>query len=171
MKIKFYGNSCFNIVDGGFSVVTDPNDKLQESLKADVVTISQDDSKHNNKAAVAGEPKVLNWPGEYEVSGVHIQGIASFHNPKDAKEQKENTIFMCNINGIDVCHLGGLGTKLTPEQLEQIPVADHLGIKRPHAGVGTGPEMLFNRLPPQFGVLGPLLLRLVSRVGQNHFHA
>jgi len=97
-------------------------------MKASVVTISQPTPEHNNSAAVQGEPRVFNWPGEYEVGGVHIMGIASFHNPKDDKEQEENTIFTFDVNGIRMCHLGVLGTKLIPEQLEQIGDVDVLFI-------------------------------------------
>ena len=128
MKIKFYGNSCFSITEGGFSAITDPHNKLSGAPKANVVTISQSSPEHSNSAAVQGEPKVFNWPGEYEVGGVHIMGTASFHNPKEAKKQDENTIFTFDINGIHLCHLGVLGTKLIPEQLEQIGDVDVLFI-------------------------------------------
>ena len=69
---------------------------------------------------------VLNWPGEYETKGVHFKGIHSFHNQKEDKEQLENTIFTINFNGIRLCHLGAQGTKLTPEQLEQVGGTDIL---------------------------------------------
>jgi len=128
MKIKFYGNSCFSVSNGNFTIISDPHDKLKNPLKADIVTISQNDPKHNIKAVIQGEPKVFDWPGEYEVGGVHMQGIASFHNTKDDKEQKENTIFTFEINGVHFCHLGQLGTKLIPEQLEQIGDVDVLFI-------------------------------------------
>lgn len=128
MKIKFYGNSCFSINDSGFTAVTDPHSKLKASLKANVVTVSQGNPDHSNIGAVQGEPKIFNWPGEYEVGGVHMQGVASFHNPKEAKKQEENTIFTFELNGIRFCHLGGLGTKLIPEQLEQIGDVDVLFI-------------------------------------------
>jgi len=128
MKIKFYGNSCFSVSDGNFTIISDPHDKLKNPLKANVVVISQNDPKHNNKAVIQGDPKVFDWPGEYEVGGVHMQGIASFHNVKEDKEQMENTIFTFEINGVHFCHLGQLGTKLIPEQLEQIGDVDVLFI-------------------------------------------
>ena len=75
---------------------------------------------------VEGEPRVFNWPGEYETGGIHFKGIHSFHNPKESKEQKENIIFHYTWNGIRFCHLGGQGTKLTPEQLEKVGDVDVL---------------------------------------------
>ena len=135
MKIKFYGNECFVISDGGFTAVTDPHKDLKVQIKANMVTVSQNDDEHNNSAAIAGEPKIFNWPGEYETGGVHIQGISSFHNTKEDKEQNENTIFTIKLNGLHICHLGGIGTKLTSEQLENIGDVDVLFL--PVAGKGT----------------------------------
>ena len=129
MKIKFHGNSCFSINDKDFNIVTDPHDKLaDDSLSANVITVSQNNSNHKNTNAVSGEPKVFNWPGEYETGGIHLKGISSFHNPKEELEQKENTVFKIILNGIHICHLGNLGTKLIPEQLEEVSDVDILFI-------------------------------------------
>jgi L-ascorbate metabolism protein UlaG (beta-lactamase superfamily) len=125
MKIKFYGNTCFSIGDSSLTLITDPHEKIS-SLKANAVTVSQKDPSHNNVSAIQGDPKILDWPGEYEVSGINIQGIASFHNAKEDKEQKENTIFCFSLNGVSFCHLGCIGTKPTPEQLEDIGDVDVL---------------------------------------------
>ena len=132
MDIKFYGQACFSIEDSGFTVVTDP---FQEEiglkvpdLKANVVTVSHDSPAHNNAASVGGSPKIFSWPGEYETGGVHFKCIHSFHNPKEDEEQLENNITVIHFNGIRLCHLGAQGTKLTPEQLEQVGDADILFI-------------------------------------------
>jgi len=131
MQIKFHGHSCLSIKND-ILVVMDPYDDSTgltlPSLKADVVTVSHNDPHHNNSSAIDGEPKIFNWPGEYETGGSHFKGIASFHNTKDDVEQKENTIFIFNLDGIRFCHLGALGTKLTPEQLDQIGDVDILFI-------------------------------------------
>jgi len=132
MEIKYHGHACFYIKDKDFVLVTDPYDdsgglKLP-SLKATVVTSGYNDPQHNNTSAVEGDPKVFNWPGEYETSSVHFKGVTSFHNSKEDEEQKENTIFTIELNGIGLCHLGALGTKLTPEQLEDIGDVDILFI-------------------------------------------
>jgi len=132
MQIKFHGHSCFSVKDGDFTLVTDPYDESTglklPVLKANVVTVSHKHPHYNNVSAVQGEPKVFNWPGEYETAGIHFRGIVSFHNTKEDKEQKENTIFKADLNGIHLCHLGSLGTKLTPEQLESVGDVDILFI-------------------------------------------
>ena len=134
MKIFFHGNTCFSINDSNFTVVTDPHSKVSD-LTANVVTISNKENDSHNVEAVTGERKVFDWPGEYEIGGVHFQGIASFHNPKESAEQKENTVFKMELNGVHLCHLGSLGTALTAEQIEEIGDVDILFL--PVGGKGT----------------------------------
>ncbi|MBU0705608.1 MBL fold metallo-hydrolase [Patescibacteria group bacterium] len=124
MEIKFYGHACFSVTEGGVTLVTDP---FQEeiglklpTLSADAVTVSHNASPYNNVDAVEGDPKVFSWPGEYETRGIHFKMIHSFHNQKEDKEQLENNITVINWANIRLCHLGAQGTKLTPEQLEQV---------------------------------------------------
>jgi L-ascorbate metabolism protein UlaG (beta-lactamase superfamily) len=89
-------------------------------LSADAVTISHNSPPHNNVDVVEGDPKIFSWPGEYETKGIHFKLIHSFHNQKDDKEQLENNVTVINWANIRLCHLGAQGTKLTPEQLEQV---------------------------------------------------
>lgn len=139
MKIKFHGHACFSISDGDFTLVTDPySDETgmkMPKVKATVVSVSHKHPHHSNVKGVEGEPRVFNWPGEYETGGVHFRGIPSFHAPKEAAEQTENTIFTYNLKGIRLCHLGDIGTKLTPEQLDQVGDIDILFV--PIGGVDT----------------------------------
>ncbi len=128
MKINFHGNACFTVKEGDFTLVSDPHNKIKEPLPAGVVTVSSDDPEHSHLGSVKNDPKVFSWPGEYETGGVHMKGIATFRNAKEAAEQKENTVFKVEINDVHLCHLGSLGTKLTPEQLEQIGDVDILFI-------------------------------------------
>ncbi len=132
MNIKFHGHSCVSIEDKDFTIVTDPYDEStglkMPNLKANVVTVSYKDPHHSNVESVEGGPRVFSWPGEYETGGAHFKGVTSFHNSKEDAEQKENIIFTCELNGINLCHLGALGTKLTPEQLEQVGDVDILFI-------------------------------------------
>lgn len=130
MEIKFYGHACFSITHGGITVVTDPfqNEiglKLPK-LKADAITISHNAPPYNNVDGVEGDPKLFSWPGEYETKNIHFKLIHSFHNPKEDEEQLENSITVIHWDDISLCHLGAQGTKLTPEQLEQVGDVDIL---------------------------------------------
>ena len=83
MEITWLGHSCFRLRGKDATVVTDPCDKKTgyniSRPTADIVTVSHDHPAHNNVAGVAGTPRVIQGPGEFEVSGVLIQGIPTFH--------------------------------------------------------------------------------------------
>lgn len=104
--------------------------------QANVVTVSHNHYDHNNREALSGDPLVIDGPGEYEIKGVEIKGIFSFHDDKEGKERGVNTIYTITIEGIKICHLGDLGqAKLTAEQLGKIDGADILMV--PVGGVYT----------------------------------
>ena len=142
MTISWYGHSCFKISNqGGHSIIiTDPFDKkiglTPPRGNADVVTISHDHYDHNNIKAISGELFVVNGPGEYEVKGIRITGISSYHDKKQGEERGLNTIYLIEVDDIKICHLGDMGQeKLTDKQLESIGDVDILMI--PVDGVYT----------------------------------
>lgn len=133
MVITWYGQSCFKIQSGETVVFTDPFDKeiglTPPRGQANIVTISHEHHDHNNSEALSGEPLVVKGPGEYESLGVEIKGVFSFHDDKEGKERGVSTIYIIEIEGIKICHLGDLGqSKLTAEQIEEIDGVDILMI-------------------------------------------
>lgn len=129
MDITWYGLSCFRITERGqISVVTDPfSDAIglpAPSLKADVVTISHDVPGHNNVEVVKGTPYVLYGPGEYEVGGIFIMGIA-LHNTQEEAPGR-NVGYMIEYENLTVLHLGDLDH--VPEQsvIEEIGIVNVL---------------------------------------------
>lgn len=122
MEISWYGYACFRIKERGIAIVTDPYDESLgyqvPRLRADVVTVSHPHPTHNNVTAVRGRRKVFDSPGEYEVQGVFITGIATYHDRKQGQEKGKNTVFLFDFDGITVCHLGSLGHPLTQAQTE-----------------------------------------------------
>ena len=137
-KIYWAGQSCFQISvsnsrDHSADIVIDPFDEKVglkvPNLSADIVLVSHDHHDHNNLSAIKGDPLVINGPGEYEVKGIFIQGIPSFHDDKGGKEKGKNTIYIIEAEDLRFCHLGDLGQKeLTDEQLEKIDGIDVLMI-------------------------------------------
>jgi L-ascorbate metabolism protein UlaG (beta-lactamase superfamily) len=69
---------------------------------------------------------VITGPGEYEIKGVLIIGIATFHDSDGGKVRGKNTVYLIEIDGITVCHLGDLGHVLTTEQVEEVDDVDVL---------------------------------------------
>jgi len=145
-KVYWAGQSCFEISvsnsrDHEATIVIDPFSEeftglKLPNLKADIVLITHDHKDHNNVKDVKGEPFVIAGPGEYEVKGVFIQGIPSFHDDVNGKEKGNNTIYVFEAEDIKFCHLGDLGQKqLTDEQLEKIDSVDVLMISVGGVGV------------------------------------
>lgn len=137
-KIMWAGQSCFNISvsnsrDHTADIVIDPFDEKiglkVPNFSADILLVSHQHYDHNNTKAVKGTPFFIEGPGEYEVKGVFIQGISSFHDNKEGKERGFNTIYTIEAEGLRFCHLGDLGqSQLTDEQLEKIGNVDVLMI-------------------------------------------
>mgnify|MGYP000465730420 CR=1 FL=1 len=96
-------------------------------VEADVLLVSHQHHDHNNVKGVGGNPFLIEGPGEYEIRGIFIQGVPSFHDSKEGKERGRNTIYTIDAEDMRICHLGDLGQKeLTPEQLDKIDNVDIL---------------------------------------------
>ena len=125
MKIQYLGHSCFKLTEStGTTVVADPYGEigydLPEDLSADAVSISHNHFDHNNAAAVKGKPTVLNKEGFYDLPGVEIVAIKSYHDEVEGAKRGDNLIFKFRMDGLDICHLGDLGEECSAELLELI---------------------------------------------------
>jgi L-ascorbate metabolism protein UlaG (beta-lactamase superfamily) len=132
MDINWYGQSCFKIKGKTASLVIDPFDpeftglKLPKDLEADVILSTHPHQDHNFLQAVSGNHLAVTGPGEYEISGVSITGIGTYHDAASGADKGINTVYQIVIDGINVVHLGDLGHLLTEEQVSQIDAADIL---------------------------------------------
>ncbi len=137
-KILWAGQSCFQISvsnskDHSADIVIDPFDEelglKVPNFSADILLVTHQHHDHNNRKAVKGEPFLIDGPGEYEIKGVFVQGIPSFHDDKEGKERGQNTIYTIEAEDMRFCHLGDLGQKqLTDEQIDKIGAVDILMI-------------------------------------------
>ncbi len=129
MEITWYGLSCFRITERGMaSVVTDPYDPEiglpPLKLKADIVTISHDAPGHSFLKAIRGERRAIDGPGEYEIGGVFVTGIAmTAKNGKKGKGDK-NIIYVIDYDGLTVAHLGDLSYVPSQSQIENLGTVD-----------------------------------------------
>lgn len=145
MQISWKGQSCFQIIatpnkNSQIKIVIDPFSEevglRVPKLEADVLLVSHDHDDHNNVKAVSGSPFLISGPGEYEIKGVFVQGVPSFHDNSQGKERGQNTIYSLETEDIRICHLGDLGQdELTDDQLEKIGDVDILII--PVGGIST----------------------------------
>ncbi len=133
MVVTWYGQSCFKIQSGETVIFADPFSKdiglTPPRGQAHIVTVSHQHHDHNNTESLSGEPLIIDGPGEYETKGINIKGILSFHDDNEGKKLGTNTIYVIEVEGIKICHLGDLGQKkLTDEQVEKIDEVDILMI-------------------------------------------
>ncbi len=139
MDITWLGHSCFRIKGSHATVITDPYPPtLGYSLgkvAARVVTISHQHPGHSYVQGISDEPRVVAGPGEYEIGGVLIIGIPTFHDGTGGKERGKNTAYLMEIDEVTVCHLGDIGHVLTTEQAEELDNVDVLLL--PVGGVST----------------------------------
>ena len=130
MDITWLGHSCFRLKGSHATIITDPySPELGYSLgktNAGIVTVSHQHPGHNYVQGIGGQPRVIKGPGEYEISGVLIIGIATFHDGDGGKTRGKNTVYLMEIDEIAVCHLGDLGHVLSGEQVEEIDSVDVL---------------------------------------------
>ena len=134
MIITWQGHACFKIQDktgtDSITLMTDPYDKSVglklPNLEADIVTISHEHADHNNRAAFRGQPYIIDSVGEYDIKGVMIEGVKSFHDDKNGAERGDNIIYRIEMDGITICHLGDLGHVLDNKQLERLEGIDIL---------------------------------------------
>ena len=139
MEVTWLGHSCFKLKGSQATVITDPySPDLGYKLgkpSARIVTVSHQHPGHSYIQGIGGQPKLVKGPGEYEISGVLILGIATFHDGERGKKRGKNTVYHMEIDEISVCHLGDLGHVLTGEQVEDIDNVDVLLL--PVGGVST----------------------------------
>ncbi len=144
MDITYHGHSCFKIKSKEGIVVMDPYDDYigmsLSKLSADVVTSSHDHKDHRSLDRVKPTTKreevfAITHPGEYEVGGISVFGVPTFHDDSQGSERGANIIFTVVVEGIRVCHLGDLGHELTDTQKTEVGDVDVLLV--PVGGVYT----------------------------------
>ena len=98
----------------------------EPKLSADILLVSHDHFDHSNAAAVSGDPRVVDSPGEYEYRGVMIEGISTYHDGKQGADRGRNTVFSFTLEGVHFVHLGDLGHALDEETVERLGDVDVL---------------------------------------------
>lgn len=139
MEITYIAHSCFKIKGQNLTIITDPYDdsigyKVQK-LKGDLLLISHSHSDHDNTDSVSDVRMTLTSPGEYEIAGVSIVALPTFHDDKMGADRGKNVIYHISIDGFSILHLGDLGHELSKDTLERLPEVDILMV--PVGGVYT----------------------------------
>lgn len=133
LTFEWYGQACFKIKNSS-TIVTDPHNGETVGLNppptnvAELITIS-----HGHHDHASGEDLVVQQgsvtvrdSGEYSIKGVKGKGIHSYHDKAEGAKRGENIIFVFELAGTRVCHLGDLGHDLAQEDVEEIRPVDVL---------------------------------------------
>jgi len=139
LEITWLGHSCFRIKGKDAIVITDPcHPSLGYTLgklDADIVTLSHFHPGHSYSEAITSEFKEIRGPGEYELKGIFITGIATFHDSEQGNKLGRNTVYVLEMDGITLCHMGDLGHLPASQLMEAIGDVDVLFL--PVGGVST----------------------------------
>ena len=130
MDVTWLGHGCFRLRGRGAAVVTDPYPpaiglKLAR-MDAESVTISHEHDNHNFTQVVRDGAYEIRGPGEYEVAGVSVIGIPTYHDAEKGAKHGRNTVYLIEIDDVRVCHLGDLGHKLDDAESEAVASPDVL---------------------------------------------
>ncbi|MBC7326950.1 MBL fold metallo-hydrolase [bacterium] len=123
MKILWLGHACFLITSSsGLRIITDPYEPnigyapVNES--ADIVTVSHDHFDHNAVKEVKGNPEIVRKSAT--VKGITFKGVELFHDDARGSKRGRNTVFVFNVDGINICHMGDLGHIPSTDQLREL---------------------------------------------------
>lgn len=110
MIITRFGAAFVKVQQGdtifAFNPISREHDPKAAKFGADAALISLRDPMFNGSDNVSfgsKEPMIIDGPGEYETGGVFVRGF-----PSEGPDGKINTIYTTIIDGIRLCHLGGL---------------------------------------------------------------
>jgi len=120
MEITWLGQSCIRLDSRNIVLIADPYESndgaFMPPTPAHIVTLSTGLQIDSNTSSITGTPRILNGPGEYEISHYYIVGIGTALG--DPANDNVNTIYMIRAEGLVICYLGHLSTKLSPAQLD-----------------------------------------------------
>jgi L-ascorbate metabolism protein UlaG (beta-lactamase superfamily) len=145
MRVEWLGQSAFLLRgEDGTTVAIDPFGDMSAlssgrgvqwdyppvSAEADVLLVTHEHRDHNAVEAIGGEPHTLrSTAGTHESPLGQVVGIASEHDEAAGTERGPNTIFVFELDGLRVAHMGDFGQSgLREEQATALEGIDLLFI-------------------------------------------
>lgn len=136
MLIRWFGQSSFYIIsDSGVKIITDPympssaggflNYKAIQ-VPADIVTVSHDHKDHSYTDSIPDGYEVITRPVSKMIKGINIRGVESYHDADSGAHRGKDIIFIFEVDGVRICHLGDLGYVLSLAEVEDLGRVDIL---------------------------------------------
>lgn len=143
MSLRWYGQSFFLLESSkGTRVAIDPHgiDAFgRVSVKADLVLITHLHTDHTQIDAIEDRDKArilvglrvqgkrTQWnPVNEQFRDVRVRSVGVYHDASQGLERGKNTIFVIEMDGVRIVHLGDLGHVLTPAQVREVGPVDVL---------------------------------------------
>jgi len=150
MDVQFYGANCIVISSKQARLVVDDN--LAE-LGSKTVAKEGDIAVFTSGSATPAHAAklVVDQPGEYEVSGVSIYGIAA-RSHMDNEDQKTATMYKVVLDDTNLLITGHIYPELSDDQLEAIGMVDVMFIPVGGNGYtldGIGALKLIKKVEPK----------------------
>jgi L-ascorbate metabolism protein UlaG (beta-lactamase superfamily) len=150
MDVQFYGANCLVVSSKQVRLVVDDN---LDELGAKSVSKDGDIALFTSppKSLLANAKLVIDQPGEYEVSGVSIYGIAARAHT-DREGEKTATMYKLVLEDNNILVTGHIYPELTDSQLESIGMVDVIFIPVGGNGYtldGLGALKLVKKIEPK----------------------
>lgn len=153
MELQFYGGDCVTLNSKQARIVID--DTLADLGGKSIAKAGDIELFTSAHAAPTAQAKiVIDQPGEYEVSGVSIHGIAARAHI-DEESQKTATIYKIIFEDVKVLVTGHIYPELSDSQLEAIGMVDVMLVPVGGNGYtldGVGALKLIKKIEPKLVV-------------------
>jgi L-ascorbate metabolism protein UlaG (beta-lactamase superfamily) len=161
-SLTYFGHSAFVFQsEEGRKVLIDPFQNPSSGYywflrgfpdtPVDIVAVTHDHFDHNDADAISGNPTILRGPGVFTLDDLKITGILDLHSGNSGRRGMKNTIFVIDINGVRVCHIGDNRHDMPESVREQIVDVDMLMVTVDDSSHLLTPEeadQLITRLSP-----------------------
>jgi L-ascorbate metabolism protein UlaG (beta-lactamase superfamily) len=155
VQVTWHGQSFFTVKSSQGTVVAfDPHLIEQygrpEGIRADIILLSHNHNDHTQVTAIDNfrDKGVRIVPGlkgaglkatwndvDEKIKDVAVRNLGVYHDAVEGMERGKNSIFMVEVDGWRIVHLGDLGHQLTPAQAKKIGPVDVLMV--PVGGIYT----------------------------------
>ena len=134
MEIRWLGNSTFEVKSSVGVVIVDHQGEIPPASELEDENTVFVYSKGERQSQPESDSQVLSGPGEYEIGGLAIRGIAT---PADdpAISKDINTVYVVDADGLQVATLGNPGSQPSARSAQQISKVDILIINTESQGL------------------------------------
>jgi L-ascorbate metabolism protein UlaG (beta-lactamase superfamily) len=143
MRVEWFGQSAFRLDGDGKTVAIDPFGDMSAlsrdrgvqwdypaiaGVEPDLLLVTHEHRDHNAVETIDGEPATLrSTAGTHDSPIGPVTGVASEHDDTAGTQRGPNTIFVFELDGVRVCHMGDFGQSgLREEQAAAIGEIDLL---------------------------------------------